>query len=131
LKQGQNIAEAVLTILDTTLDVFIFSTLSAAKRISGGKYTKVYHFDAKAKVIDDIEAFHPDLAKKTAAIQLGFSADNWRRPTPIQPTMVCEIYIISPKSASTEDTNSSIAPRRHLRDLRRRLPGRASSVCRC
>jgi hypothetical protein len=105
LKQGQNITEAVLTILNTTLDVFIFSTLSAAKRISRGKYTKVYHFDAKARVVDDIKAFHPDLAKKTATIQLGFFANNWRGPTPIQPTKVCEIYLMSHKSASTENTN--------------------------
>lgn len=105
LKQGQNITEAVLTVLNTTLDVFIFSTLSATKRISRGKYTKVYHFDAKAKVIDDIKAFYPDLAKKTAAIQLGFFANNWRGPTPIKPTKVREIYFVSHKSPSTKDTN--------------------------
>jgi hypothetical protein len=95
LQQGRNITEAVLTILDTTLEIFIFSTLSAAKRISRGKYTKVYHFDAKAKVIDDIKAFHPDLAKKTAAIQLGFFANNWRGPTPIQPSKVQAIKLLA------------------------------------
>ena len=105
LKQGQNITEAVLTILNTTLDLFIFSTLSAAKRISRGKYTKVYHFDAKARIVDDIKAFHPDLAKKTATIQLGFFANNWRGPTPIQPTKVRQIYLASHHNASTKDTN--------------------------
>jgi len=85
LKQGQNIVKAVLTILPTTLEKFIFSTLSATKNISKGKYSNVYHFDAKADVIDSIKANHPDLAKKTAALQLGFFTNNWRGPTPIRP----------------------------------------------
>jgi hypothetical protein len=86
LKQGQNIVEAALTILPTTLEKLIFSTLSAAKKISKGKYAHVYHFDAKAEVIDSIRSNHLDLAKKTAALQLGFFANNWRGPTPIWPT---------------------------------------------
>jgi hypothetical protein len=86
LKQGQNIVEAALTILPTTLEKFIFSILSEAKKISKGKYAHVYHFDAKAEVIDSIRSNHLDLAKKTAALQLGFFANNWRGPTPIWPT---------------------------------------------
>jgi len=86
LKQGQNIVEAVLTILPTTLEKFIFSTLSATKKISKGKYTSVYHFDAKAEVVDSIKTNYPDLAKKTATLQLGFFANNWQRPTPMHPT---------------------------------------------
>ena len=80
-----NILNAVLTILPTTLELFILSALSAAKRISGGKYAEVYHFDAKADIIDLIRASHPELAKKTAALQLGYFATNWMGPTPIRP----------------------------------------------
>jgi hypothetical protein len=85
LTQGLNILTAVLTILPTTLDLFILSTLSAASRISHGKYTQVYHFDAKAAIIDRIRISHPALAKKTAALQLGYFASNWMGPTPMRP----------------------------------------------
>ncbi len=77
--------EAALTILPTTLEKFIFSALSAVKKISKGKYSHVYHFDAKAEIVDSIRADHPDLAKKTAALQLGFFANNWKGPSPIRP----------------------------------------------
>jgi hypothetical protein len=85
LTQGQNIIEAALEILPTTLEKLIFSTLSAARKISKGKFTNVYHFDAKADVIDNVKLNHPDLAKKTIALQLGFFANNWKGPTPIRP----------------------------------------------
>jgi hypothetical protein len=70
------------------LEKFIFSSLSATKRISGGKYTAVCHFDAKAATIDLIKADYPELARKTLELQLGLFANNWRGPTPIRPTKV-------------------------------------------
>jgi hypothetical protein len=88
LQQGKTIVDAVSTILNTTLERFIFSTLSATKRISQGKYSHVYHFDAKAAVVDDIAMNRPALAEKTTALQLGFFANNWKGPTPFRPTKV-------------------------------------------
>ncbi|KAI0063072.1 NAD(P)-binding protein [Artomyces pyxidatus] len=84
--QGTNIVNAVLPIVDTTLEVFIFSSLSSARRFSKGKYTRVYHFDGKAEVVDMLQRDHPELAAKTAVLQLGLFASNWRGPTPIRPT---------------------------------------------
>ncbi|KAI0063048.1 NAD(P)-binding protein [Artomyces pyxidatus] len=84
--QGANIVNAVLSIVDTTLEVFIFSSLSSARRLSKGKYTWVYHFDAKADIVDMLQRDHPELAAKTAVLQLGLFASNWRGPTPIRPT---------------------------------------------
>jgi hypothetical protein len=31
---------------------------------------------------------HPELARKTAAMQLGFFANNWKGPTPLRPKKV-------------------------------------------
>lgn len=102
-KQGQNIVEAALTILPTTLEKLIFSTLSATKKISKGKFTNVYHFDAKADIIDSIKANHLGLAKMTTALQLGFFANNWRGPTPMRPVKQAdgtyEIAACSPGTA--------------------------------
>jgi hypothetical protein len=88
VQQGKNIVEAVLTIVNTTLETFILSSLSAAKRISGGKYMQVLHFDGKADAVDTIERDYPELAKKTLVLQLGLFMSNWRGPTPIRPTKV-------------------------------------------
>jgi hypothetical protein len=88
VQQGKNIIEAILPIVNTTLETFIISSLSAARRLSSGKYTEVYHFDGKAAAIDMIKKDYPELAKKTAVLQLGLFANNWRGPTPIRPTRV-------------------------------------------
>jgi NmrA-like family len=50
LQQGKNIADAVATIADTTLDLFVWYNLAHVKKWSKGKYTWVYHFDAKADI---------------------------------------------------------------------------------
>jgi hypothetical protein len=78
LQQGKNIADAVATIADSTLDLYVWSTLSDVRKWSKGKYTWVYHFDSKAKVYDYIKEEHPNLAKKTSTVQLGWYADNWK-----------------------------------------------------
>jgi hypothetical protein len=58
--------------------MYIFSSLSAAKKWSKGKYTWVYHFDSKAAVYDYIQETHPALAKKMSTVQIGSYADNWK-----------------------------------------------------
>ena len=89
IEAGKNIVHAAQTVVDT-LQVFIFSALSAAKQLSGDAYKLIYHFDAKAEAVEYIESNFPDLAKKTAALQLGMFATNWRMPTPLRPTKVGE-----------------------------------------
>lgn len=78
LQQGKNIADAVATIADSTLDLFVWSTLSNVRKWSKGKYTWVYHFDSKAMVDEYIKKEHPNLAKKTSTLQIGWYADNWK-----------------------------------------------------
>ncbi|KAF3057505.1 NmrA family domain-containing protein 1 [Trichoderma lentiforme] len=76
LQQGKNVADAVATVDD--LELFVWSSLSHAKKWSGGKYTSVYHFDSKAHVVDYINMVHPNVAKKMSVLQLGFYVTNWK-----------------------------------------------------
>ncbi|KAF4624493.1 hypothetical protein G7Y89_g13674 [Cudoniella acicularis] len=47
ITQGKNIADAAIS---AGVSYFIFSTLPNITKISGGKYTQVHHFDAKAEI---------------------------------------------------------------------------------
>jgi hypothetical protein len=76
LQQGKNIADAVSTV--RSLELFIWSSLSAASKWSEGQYRKVWHFDSKAHVVDYIHANHPRLAKKMSILQMGLFVDNWK-----------------------------------------------------
>lgn len=85
--QGDNLLAALATIQDT-LELFIFSGLSAAKRLSDGDFQHIYHFDAKAEIIDYLEEHYPALVPKTVELQLGMFNTNLRLPAPVRPTKV-------------------------------------------
>ncbi|KAK5046194.1 hypothetical protein LTR84_008651 [Exophiala bonariae] len=74
--QGKNIADAVATV--DGLQLFVWSSLSAAKKWSDGKYRGVYHFDSKADVVDYIHNKLPELAERMSILQMGLFIDNWR-----------------------------------------------------
>jgi len=74
--QGKNIADAVATVEE--LELFVWSSLSAAKTWSNGKYRGVYHFDSKADVVEYIRNQLPALCKKMSILQMGLFIDNWR-----------------------------------------------------
>ncbi|RFU81652.1 nadp-binding [Trichoderma arundinaceum] len=76
LQQGKNVADAVATV--ESLELFVWSSLSDAKKWSRGKYAGVYHFDSKAHVVDYIHRVHPNLAKKMSLLQLGLYITNWK-----------------------------------------------------
>ena len=72
--QGKNIADAAAKVVDT-LDNngFLVSTLSHARKCSGGKFTDLYHFDSKADIFPDyVREEHPALAAKMSCVQTGF-----------------------------------------------------------
>lgn len=71
---GRNIADAAAATADSLDDNgFLVSTLSHAARCSGGRYTDLYHYDAKADVFPDyVEKTYPELAKKMSCIHTGF-----------------------------------------------------------
>lgn len=76
LKQGKNIADAVATV--PGLDLFIWSSLSAAKKWSRGKYGGVFRFDSKADVVKYINSEHPKLANQMSILQMGLFVTNWK-----------------------------------------------------
>ncbi|KAI8582595.1 hypothetical protein K450DRAFT_205741 [Umbelopsis ramanniana AG] len=85
VQQGKNIVDAVATIADTTLEVFVWSSLADVAKLSSGKYTWVYHFDSKAHVYDYIKEAYPNLAKKTSTYRPGQYAENWLSAGPFAP----------------------------------------------
>lgn len=68
LQHGKNIADAAASIPE--LKRLVWSALPGVKRLSKGKYERVFHFDAKADAFDymlDIET----LQGKASAVHLG------------------------------------------------------------
>ncbi|KAG4417753.1 hypothetical protein IFR04_009122 [Cadophora malorum] len=81
-QQGVNIADAagsegVVGGLDEM--GFVASTLSYAKKCSGGKYQELYHFDSKAEVFPGyVEEKYPELAKKMSCVQTGYFMSSYK-----------------------------------------------------
>ncbi|MCJ1230459.1 hypothetical protein MMC12_007133 [Toensbergia leucococca] len=75
---GKTIADVAV---EKGAEYIIFSTLPAVKEISGGKYTKVTPFDAKAKV----EQYVRGLDIKSAFISLGYFMENLQSQTFLAP----------------------------------------------
>lgn len=75
VRLGINLAEAAATSLET-LTHYIWSTLSSPAKWSKGKYTKILHFEAKAKITEHIHEKLPRLAAKMSAVQIAFYATN-------------------------------------------------------
>ncbi len=80
VEQGRNIADAAAEVVDGLDEVsLVASTLSHARKCSGGKYQEVWHFDAKADVFPDyVESRYPELAKKMSYMQTGMFMSSWR-----------------------------------------------------
>jgi hypothetical protein len=52
VEQGINVAEAAASpVVLRTLDRFVLSSLSDARKWSGGKYKTVYHYDSETEMI--------------------------------------------------------------------------------
>ncbi|KFY37409.1 hypothetical protein V495_07193 [Pseudogymnoascus sp. VKM F-4514 (FW-929)] len=80
VQQGKNIADAAMKTMET-LDQngFIASTLSHAGSCSKGKFTELYHFDAKADVFPGyINEKYPSLAKKMSYVQTGYFMSSYK-----------------------------------------------------
>ncbi|KAF2101146.1 NAD(P)-binding protein [Rhizodiscina lignyota] len=80
LQQGKNIADAVATTIDSLAsNGFLVSTLSHARKCSGGAFQEAYHFDAKADVFPYyVQEHYPALAKKMSCIQTGFFTSSYK-----------------------------------------------------
>jgi hypothetical protein len=73
LQQGKNIADAAATVPE--LSRLVWSALPGVKKLSGGKYTQVFHFDAKAEAFEymlEVKA----LEGKASAVHMGAFVTN-------------------------------------------------------
>ncbi|KAL7940974.1 NAD(P)-binding protein [Trichoderma barbatum] len=75
VKRGKNMANGAAGV--ETLERFVFSGLPSIKTVTSGKYSRAYHFEAKAEIMDYIKSL-PNLAAKTSEVQLGEFATNWK-----------------------------------------------------
>lgn len=74
-RQGMNVADAAAAVAVGTLveNGFLVSTLSHARKCTGGKMEEVYHFDSKAEVFPDyVRDRYPELAAKMSCVQTGY-----------------------------------------------------------
>ncbi|KAF7593002.1 hypothetical protein BBP40_012161 [Aspergillus hancockii] len=80
LQQGKNIADAAAaTVGSLDESGFIVSTLSHARKRSGGRYQELYHFDAKADVFPDyVQSNCPELARKMSCVQTGYFMSSYK-----------------------------------------------------
>lgn len=70
--QGINIATAASeSNVLSTLEKFVFSTLAAVRRISGGKYKHAYEFDSKASAERYIRNELPELRSRFSSVTMG------------------------------------------------------------
>lgn len=76
VRHGKNSAHAAAKV--ETLERYVYSGLSNATKWSKGKYTWVYHFDGKAKVVEYIKEELPELAKKMSVVQVGLYYNHWK-----------------------------------------------------
>ena len=86
VQQGKNIANAAAKV--KTLERYVYSSLSDARKWSKGKYTWVYHFDGKAKIVEYVTDELPDLAKKMSMLQIGLYATHWQAAPFLAPQKV-------------------------------------------
>lgn len=131
IQAGQNIIHAADDAHET-LRLLIFSALSAAKELSVNYYKDIYHFDAKAALVQIIEKEYPRLAEKTVALQLGMFATNWKMPTPLKPAKVRSYARSSREHSLTKDSKRMVgseskchvqqAPKSLLLTLTKTLP---------
>ncbi len=87
VQQGKNIVDAAASTVDT-LDRFVLSTLSHARKWSKGKITWNFHFDAKWAAVEYLRATYPELDKKTSLLQVALFMTNWKMGATMAPQKV-------------------------------------------
>ena len=89
LQQGKNLADAAASV--PGLHRYVFSSMANATTSSGGKYTKLYHMDSKAKAVDYALSLHA-LAAKFSQVQAPIYFQlPWQWGLPTTPKQVSEL----------------------------------------
>ncbi|KAI9717640.1 MAG: hypothetical protein M1812_004585 [Candelaria pacifica] len=76
IRRGKNIAIAAAGV--EGLERLVFSGLTNVGERSKGKYTQVYHFDGKARIVEFVRAQVKALSGKMSVLIVGDYATNWR-----------------------------------------------------
>ncbi|KAK0111518.1 hypothetical protein ONS95_001872 [Cadophora gregata] len=87
VQQGRNIVEAANATVDT-LERFVLSMLSPTRKLSGGRCTHNYHFDAKWEAVEYLRERYPELERKTSLLQVGLYMTNWNSSPLSMPAKV-------------------------------------------
>ena len=95
IQQGKNLANAAATV--ETLERYVYSGLTDFGKWSGGKYTWVYHFDGKAKVVEYIKGSLPGLREKMSVVQVGLYYTHWQTAPFLAPQKVIAPMMIPHK----------------------------------
>ncbi|OQO14559.1 hypothetical protein B0A48_01438 [Cryoendolithus antarcticus] len=82
VEQGRNIVDAAAKHL-STLERFVFSSLSDTKKWTKGKIVWNLHFDDKAVILNYLHDKHPALAAKSSFLQMGMYMSNYRMQSPV------------------------------------------------
>lgn len=86
VEQGLTVARvAASPPVISTLDRFVYSSLSDARKWSNGKYLDCWHNNSKVDVIETIKTEFPELAKRMSLVQLGHYVTNWKSFPPMAP----------------------------------------------
>lgn len=88
LQQGKNIADVAARL--PSLERLVWSAMPNATRGSNGKYTQIFHFDAKAAVTDYMLGMK-DLQGKVSMMHLGVFTDNIAKKMKL-----FELHFVSP-----------------------------------
>jgi hypothetical protein len=84
--QGINVASAASDPdVISTLEKFVFSTLPAVQKISGGKYKHAYEFDSKAGAESYIREKFPELRARLSTVTMGIFQENWKDIAAFRP----------------------------------------------
>lgn len=78
IRLGKNIVDAAADVLDSegVLERFIWSSLPSPRVWSGGRYTRIYHFESKAVVEEYVRNERKGLAEKMSVLFVGFYVSN-------------------------------------------------------
>ena len=96
---AKNIADVAV---EKGVDYIVFSTLPSVREVSGGKYTKVIHFDSKAKA----EKYIRGLPIKSAFYSPGFFMENFKGMHLFAPQKAPDGSWVLPAQLSSRDAGA-------------------------
>ena len=93
-QQLKNVIDVAANV--PTLERLVISSLPNVTKLSGGKYTQVYHFDSKANAVEYGREAHPDLWAKTSVLMMGYFLSNLIALPMGRPVKVSQSLIFNP-----------------------------------